>query len=218
MVEHVQQRWPQPQELREVLEEFKFGMPCLFEVARRVFEELVDPEACHRDSPCAAEVMQCNMSFSEWALFDFDMGDGMTPILAFAKRDPSIADFVNTQFYSRFWVISQDWSNGQSVLRDSLTCEDFLVHDKDLAKCTRWSTGTLGARIARVNGQWRFAGQIHFHDNAPAEAKPHDPSAGGLGIQDPRTFITHAQQVIGHRGIYRESVTEQFMLDMCDIL
>ena len=56
--------------------------------------------------PSEAEIVQCNMAFSEWTLFDFDMGNEMTPLKRAARQDPSLTEFSDTQFYSVFWVIS----------------------------------------------------------------------------------------------------------------
>lgn len=213
MMEQVGQRWPESEELEEILLDIKFGSPNLFDVARLIFEDAVDPDAYHKQTPSAGEIIQCNMAFSEWSLFDFDLGAGMTPLRRAARKDPSLEEFADTQFYSLFWVISQSRDQEVSVLRDSVTCEDFLVHDRTLARNARWSKGLLGSRIARVANEWRFAGQVHLHDNNDIPPEPHVDSIDGLGIQDPEAFITHVEQVMGHHGIYHDRVLEHVLLD-----
>ena len=200
----VQQRWPESRELADILADIKFGTPCLFDVAQTIFQETVDPEAYHH-TPSPDEILQCNMAFSEWSVFDFDLGNEMTPIKRAARCDPSLKEFADTQFYSIFWVISQDKEADLTRLRDIVTCEDFLVKDHMLAHKERWATGTLGTRIARVGKEWHLAGQVHLHDNAESEPLPHAEGGDGLGIQNPSAFIGHVESVLGHNGIYNDS-------------
>ncbi|MBR2681787.1 MAG: hypothetical protein IKE22_00780 [Atopobiaceae bacterium] len=206
------QRWPKHEEFIDILNDLKFGTPYLFEIAQLMFEDTVDPDAYHKESANPDEIAQCNMAFSEWTVFDFNLGNGMTPLKRIVLRDPSLKEFSETQFYSTFWVISQNPETRTSVLRDTRTHEDFVVHDEHLAKNTRWAVGRLGTRIARVDGEWRFAGQVHLHDNAPSEPLPHDGYMAGSGIQDPLAFITHLEKVIGHEGVYHQTV-ERFIYE-----
>ena len=85
-MEQVGQRWPESEELEEILLDIKFGSPNLFDVARLIFEDAVDPDAYHKQTPSAGEIIQCNMAFSEWSLFDFDLGAGMTPLTTSADE------------------------------------------------------------------------------------------------------------------------------------
>lgn len=209
----VGQRWPECEELEEILLDIKYGSPNLFEVARIIFEDRVDPDAYHQETPSAGDIIQCNMAFSEWSLFDFDLGAGMTPLRRAARKDPTLTEFADTQFYSLFWVIEQDKEKGVGLLRDMVTCEDFLVHDTALARNSRWAKGLLGSRIARVGDEWRFAGQVHLHDNNDIPSEPHVASSDGLGIQDPEAFISHVEQVLGHHGIYHDTILENVLLD-----
>ncbi len=211
MSKHTKQRWPEHEELAEILADVKYGTPCLFDIARVIFEETVDPDAYHRDAT-EAEIDQCNMAFSEWTLFDFDMGNEMTPLKRAARQDPSLSEFASTQFYSVFWVVSQDRRSNVTRLRDIVTCEDFLVQDPMLARNTRWSKGLLGSRIARVDGVWRLAGQVHLHDNAESHPLPHHDGGDGLGIQNPLAFISHVQSVLGHDGLYNDTLLESGFL------
>ena len=212
MSKHTKQRWPEPEELAEILADIKYGTPYLFDIARIIFEDTVDPEAYHRDAS-EAEIVQCNMAFSEWTLFDFDMGNEMTPLKRAARQDPSLTEFSDTQFYSVFWVISQDRRTNVTRLRDIVTCEDFLVQDPMLARNTRWANGLLGSRIARVDGVWRLAGQVHLHDNAESHPLPHNEKGGGLGIQNPSAFISHVQSVLGYDGLYNGTLLESGLVD-----
>lgn len=213
MVEHVAQRWPKDEELAEILMDVKYGMPYYFEIARGLFQEMVDPEPYRKESPSAGDIIQCNMCFSEWVLFDFDLGDGLTPLRRAAMSDPTLSEFADTQFYSLFWVLEQDWKHSVSLLRDRLTHEDFLVHDKGLARNTRWAKGQLGSRLACVDGEWRFAGQVHMHDNAPSCPEPHEGWSEGKGIQDPMAFLDHVRLVLGHDGIGAYELVEQKLYD-----
>ncbi|MDO5119658.1 MAG: hypothetical protein Q4D48_06180 [Coriobacteriales bacterium] len=215
MSEHIHQRWPEPEEMAEILADLKYGTPILFELAQDVFADTVDPEAYHK-KPTEDEMVQCNMAFSEWSLFDFNLGEEMTPLKRAVRKDPSLAEFADTQFYSVFWVITQDRENSVSRLRDIVTCEDFLVHDQMVARNRRWAKGMLGVRIARVDGEWRLAGQVHLHDNAESEPLPHDDAMDGLGIQNPFAFIGHVQSVLGHTGVYRGTLLDNGFIEMED--
>ncbi len=214
MSAHLKQRFPSDEEIIEILDDIKYGTPYLFEVARDIFQETVDPAAYHHQAS-REELIQINMAFSEWSLFDFDLGDEMTPIKRAARRDPSLKEFVDTQFYSIFWVIKQDRERGLTRLRDVVTCEDFVVHDKLLAKNERWEQGLLGTRIARVGSEWRQAGQVHLHDNAESRPLPHSDAAGGTGIQNRSAFIGHVQSVLGFDGMYNDSLLDSEIIDTC---
>lgn len=213
MTKCIKQRWPEDEELRDILFDLKFGSPALFRVAQCLFEEYVDPEICYHSNPSNDEIVHYNMAFSEWSLFDFDLGDGMTPIRRAALLDPTLGEFASSQFYSLFWVIEQNQDTCVSRLRDTITCADFLVYDHVLAHNSRWAKGILGSRLAKVNGDWRFAGQVHLHDNATSTPAAHDPAAEGATIQDPYAFIRHVEAVMGHNGIYHGTLLETCFLD-----
>lgn len=207
------QRAPSDEELHDLLTKARTETPYLLELGGMIFEAIVNPQIHYEDSPSALMVAQVNMAFSEWLLFDFSLDGSDTLMTHAAKADPTLREFVNTQFYSRFWVVSQDRHAGTSLLRDVQTCEDYLLSCGFIAANRRWASGTLGVRIARVNGVWRLAGQVHLHDNAPMPLLPGEGEAQEAPEADPMDFISNVEAVMGHLGAFRTSLMESSFID-----
>lgn len=200
------QRWPSTEELAGILGAIKLNDTVLFEKASELFSEVVDPEVAHEEDPSKEDCDRCNMAFSEWVLFDYDLGLGYSVLERMAHMDASLVDFVTTQFFSRFWVISQDPEHDMSVLRDLRTHEDFEVHSHHIANQPRWATGTLGTRLACVNDEWRSAGRLSLHDNAASEPGPASAYPMGRGIHDRYAFIENVRLLYGHEGDLRDTI------------
>lgn len=207
-----EQRWPTDEELEKCLMTFKMGDPLAFERAQTTFTAIVDPKVAYDENPSQDDIDYCNMAFSEWALFDFDFGYGTSLMDRAAMADDSLAEFAQSQFFSRFWVISQDRRHNTSVLRDMRTHEDFVVHSHHIAHRPRWAKGTLGVRLACVGDQWACPGKIFLHDNAPSDPEPVTALPKGRGVRDALAFIENFEQVYGQHGSYRDTLlgTEEF--------
>ena len=199
------QRFPEYQEIVTMLETTKRRSPYEFEFAQSLFETLVDPEVHYHENPQPAEIIRTNAAFTEWFLFDCGVFDGNTLFELMAEDDPTLAECARTQFYARFWVISQDPERDLTQLRDMNTHGDFWVTDASLARKEQWQTGTLGMRIAQVGGIWYYAGQLQLHDVAPSDPAPCDEEVT-QGIHEPAAFISDVESVLGHYGAYTDRV------------
>ena len=204
--EGVEQREPEAREIRDILEEFKAENRETFELARSLFAALVDPELYYQDSISQDEANYLNQIFTEWFLFDFKLSGGLSLMEEAAIDDPTISEFARTQFYSRFWVTKQDRRRGVIRLRDTRTCDEFEVWDKAAASRRGWRKGTLGVRIARVGDVWVTAGATSLHDNASSKPQPARPGAHNGAEDDPWLFLRDAEAVVGHSGVFRESL------------
>ena len=202
-----EQREPRDEEIQDLLQEFKASHHETFELTQNIFSMLVDPELYYQDRVGADQVAYVNLIYSEWFLFDFKLEGGLSLIEEAAIDDPTIADYASSQFYSRFWVTKQDRRRGVITLRDMHTQDEFEVWDRKAACRRAWRKGTLGTRIARVGDVWVTAGKTSLHDNAPSKPLPARLGARDGFKRDPWLFLREAEAVIGHRGVFRETLS-----------
>ena len=66
--------------------------------------------------------------------------------------EPAVEEYADTQFFSQFWVISQNRRTGEVRLRDTRTCRNFDVIDREIACQRAWAHGLIGVRLAQVDG------------------------------------------------------------------
>ena len=205
MAKSPEQRVPTPSEITTMAKTFRRKHPDDYGLACCVVDLAVDAEAYYRDRPSIADQMQLSMAFSEWLVYDYELDDGKSLIRSYARKHREFREFAKTQFYARFWVISQDPERDLTQLRDMNTHGDFWVTDASLARKEQWQTGTLGMRIAQVGGIWYYAGQLQLHDVAPSDPAPCDEEVT-QGIHEPAAFISDVESVLGHYGAYTDRV------------
>lgn len=172
----------------------------------------VDPAIGHDDF---------NALFTEWLLFDYTRG-GRTPAQKYAARPPAgtgperaarIRQVVGTQLFSRFIIRDKDAPSGLAVLEDVRTSRRRDVYDPALCARERWRDGTIGERIACVDGLWLSIGTVRLYDRAPPRAtssaapvgtrredRRHAPEADGASC-----YLRLVRDVIGIDGRYRRT-------------
>lgn len=146
--------------------------------ARMEFELLIDPALYHAENPSNEDMMLCNQCFTEWMIFDWTGYKGGSLLQGYlaapprslgARRRDRIEQIAGTQRFSRFEILDKDPSDGMLVLRDVQDLERYEVSDEHACNIDRWRDGTLGIRIAQVDGSWYHVGINHLYDKAPVE-------------------------------------------------
>lgn len=162
--------------------------------------------------------------FTEWVLFDRPYHEGKTLVETYSARPPVDAtpeqirrarQIAETQLFTRFIIRHKNRASGMAVLEDIQTARRFDVYDPTLCACDRWRNGTIGERIACVDGLWSPIARICLYDRAA----PQDTAVDGPGFFHPEDRIKrpeaeHAtfylrlvRDVIGIDGRYRHSAT-----------
>ena len=201
-----EQRQPLDSEIVETLGRFKAENTEAFNLAQTIFTILVDPHVAYKEDFCEEDAQFVNGIFTEWVLYDFRLSNGQTLMEEMAEADSSIRQFAETQFYSRFWVVRQDRRRGVATLRDTETLAEYEVWDKHIATTRKWRKGTLGTRIAQVGDIWVTCGQTCLHDNAASKPQKAKGATTTERNQDQWRFLREVEAVIGHNGIYHESL------------
>lgn len=157
-----------------------------FERSRGEFELCVDPLVCYEEAPSVREVTQMNVCYTEWFLFEFDMREGHSPLELTARegfpgkapkdealayrRLERLAQIADTQYFSRFSIKRKVPARECAHLVDIFTGEELLVHSPLICEKAHWGSGSLGMRVACVDGEWMDVGQSVFYDRAPIES------------------------------------------------
>ena len=187
------------------------------------FEKIVRPFALYSDAPSREGIDAANMCFTEWALFDRPLERGRTPLQLYIERRPDgVADLEvarlrqieQSQFFSRFEIVSKDAASGCAVLRDVRTGRRYLVHDPFLCTNNRWQDGTIAERIGCVDDAWYVVGQARLYDHAtpaqtehdgPGEIHPED--RGDPILRDAGFFLRLVRDVMGIEGRYTPTLS-----------
>lgn len=156
-----------------------------FERSRTEFELCVDPLVCYEESPTEREIIQMNVCYTEWFLFEFNMRGGSSPLELTARegfpgkgrgdearsyrRMDRLVQLADTQYFSRFLIKRKVPARECAHLVDLFTGEELLVHSKLICDKDHWGKGSLGMRVACVDGEWMDVGQSIFYDRAPIE-------------------------------------------------
>ena len=191
--------------------------------ANEEFMEFVDPAVCYQDCLTEGDVVYLNMCFTEWVLFERPLRRGRTPLQMLADEPPSdapagAADVLRqideTQLFSRFAIKDKDRETGMVVLVDVRTDRRYDVYDPHICEVEHWVDGSIGVRIACVDGAWQAVGQVYLYDRStpsayqsdgPGEMHPEDylrkPEAEFAGF-----YMRLVRDVIGVEGRYHESM------------
>lgn len=183
------------------------------------FDLFVQPLAAYLDEVSDADVKMMNAAFSEWFLFERAWKEGLTPLEYTVKRTPialpasvrqRLSQVCETQFFSRFDIVSKDRRAGMVTLRDTLTGCRYDVHDSHICETAHWRDGVIAVRIAYVDGAWLSVGQVYLYDKAPSALVGQD-GPGAIHPEDtgrvPPTsemtfFLRLVRDVLGEEGRY----------------
>lgn len=104
--------------------------------------------------------------FREYLFYEYADNGGVTIAERAAKDDPTIADWVGNEVYTRIRV--REWMpDGMTTeVEDLFTGDVFELVDPDVWAHFNWGVGSLGVRITRVGDTSVVAGIAHLHDNA----------------------------------------------------
>jgi len=214
MMDADQMRYEEPQraisdaEISDILGSIRLERPSLFADAQAVFTRFVDPRTLHDDGVMSPDVVAMNMLFAEWLFYDHELGMELSPLQLYSMAEPAVEEYADTQFFSQFWVISQNRRTGEVRLRDTRTCRNFDVIDKEIACQRAWAHGLIGVRLAQVDGAWLTCGKFRPHDNC--RSKPRPASHGSLRDRgyDRLALLKLGAKVIGMDGEHRASAAE----------
>lgn len=197
-----------------------------YEHSRLEFERLVDPRVCHQPHPIPEELLHCNLCYTEWFLFEFELDGRATPLNCFVEhpdagtphsRIERLRQVAQTQRFSHFAIRAKDEKTGTMRLLDLLDGKERMVCAPEACRHRTWELGTLSLRIACVDGTWIQAGKMLAYDRAhisPARlAGLKEPGHGGVAAGDEdhacarhkegnSVFIDFLQDVIGVNGAY----------------
>lgn len=204
---------------------------CAYWIARKLdwrskaseeFERLVCPQAFFELNPGRARLDAVNLCFTEWALFERPLRQGRTPLQLYVDHAPDGVDTATvarlrqveqTQFFSRFAILSKDGESGMARLRDVRTDRVYEVLDPYLCANGRWRDGTIAERLACVEGVWQVVGRARLYDRAtpeqtahdgPGEAHPED--RGDPYLRDASYFVRLVRDVMGLGGRFAPSL------------
>ena len=142
------------------------------------FSESVNPLCYYLEQPGSEQITIVNLCFTEWALFDRPLEDGMTPLELFVARRPvamprkswkRLEQVAQTHYFSRFAICEKHPKRGTCLLEDVQDGERYEVFDEHLCAVKGWKDGTIALRIARVDGGWLGVGQARLYDRAEPE-------------------------------------------------
>ena len=209
-----QQRPMEQSELLGTLGRLEKERPDDLARAKELFTNYVNPAIYYMPHPTVAQINALNCAFTEWCFFDFvlDPDPEGTPLAggsvleAAAERDDTLRRLADTQFFSSFWVIEQDAEHDLSLLRETTTCQDFIVHDHMMAHRRNWTQGVVNARIASIDGIWETCGKCLSHDKKESDPLPQSLSSSTMPRHDRSRFIALTRDLQGVNGRYLESV------------
>lgn len=147
------------------------------------FTDCINPMPDCADGFSPARTVMLNTCFTEWALFERPLAKGRTPLELFVEQRPvarpkkswkRLRQVAETQFFSRFAIAGKHRKSGICTLEDMCTGSRYEVFDECLSSIDRWRDGTIGMRIACVDGEWLTVGHVHLYDVATPEATRED--------------------------------------------
>lgn len=191
--------------------------------AASAFISFVEPAFLY-DMPPFIEPDSFNVMFTEWMLFEYPFRNGRTPLEEYAAHPPAgakalhldhVRQICETQIFSRFIIHDKDARSGMAALEDIQTARRYDVYDPELCKRARWRSGTIGERIACVDGLWVPIANTRLYDRAA----PADTALDGPGFFHPEDrvrkpeaehasfYLRLVRDIIGIDGRYRHTAT-----------
>ena len=210
-------------DIREMARYWMLRKFTFLEWTSTLFMSIVDPVPAHGPLPDLRFQQLSNMAFTEWLLFECELRDGMTPLELYLAEPPRslgedsaarLRQVAETQFFSRFEILSKDRAAGVAALRDVRDGRRYDVADPRVCEIERWRDGTIAERIAHVDGAWTFVGQMHLYDVAPAsetavdgpgELHPEDGDEHWY-LEPAGYFLRLVRDVMGAGGRYSETM------------
>lgn len=191
--------------------------------AASAFISFVEPAFLY-DMPPFIEPDSFNVMFTEWMLFEYPFRNDRTPLEEYAAHPPAgakalhldhVRQICETQIFSRFIIHDKDTRSGMAALEDIQTTRRYDVYDPELCKRARWRSGTIGERIACVDGLWVPIANTRLYDRAA----PADTALDGPGFFHPEDrvrkpeaehasfYLRLVRDIIGIDGRYRHTAT-----------
>lgn len=150
------------------------------------FDSCVDPAVCYEPSPTESDLVVASMCYFEWLVFERPMREGKTPLQVLADDPPEdfpaqmvgvLRQVAQTQFFSRFAIEKKDLPTCMAKLVDVRSGQGYEVLARHLCEVDRWKEGTIGMRIACVDGLWQDTGKVSLYDRCPP--RPVDENSAG---------------------------------------
>lgn len=211
------------QDLNELLRYWTARKQDLLPAAGEQFISFVDPAFLYGVPPLIGPD-DFSIMFTEWMLFEYIHLTKGTPAELYVSqlaegigpdRLARLRQVTTTQLFSRFIIREKDQASGMAVLEDVQTSRRYDVFDPALCANERWSTGTIGERIACVDGLWLPVGLVRLYDRASPETTAID----GPGFFHPEDrsrkpeaehasfYLRLVRDTIGIDGRYRHTAT-----------
>ncbi len=185
-----------------------------FDEASDLFAELVRPAVMVQDNPQVADVLQMNLSFSEWFLFEYPLLRGLTPLELCASeagvfgadandRIIRLSQVADTQRFSQFSVLKAG-EQGVLWLKDLIWGDEIELYQPDIARARDWGRSVLGLRAAKVDGIWLQVGKCCFCDKAPEvdHKEVQAPTKIRSEVSTGSLFLDLLRETIGSDGLY----------------
>lgn len=188
-----------------------------FADSQALFEELVHPLAEVASEPSVDDLVQMDLAFTEWFLFEYKICGGHTPVElsagaldeAGAEQDANdrairLAQVADTQRFSQYVIEAVDEATGNVCLRDLLGKGCVELHRPEIAGHRSWRRGIISLRVAEVDGAFVEVGKTRLYDRAPEHG-------GAWGLEPTRLrpgpgtgsfFLDLLREVIGEDGWY----------------
>ncbi len=186
-----------------------------YEESAELFSELVRPQACYKLRPSSADLVEMNLAYTEWFLFEFPLLRGMTPLELSAgetgaweeessnDRAIRLSQVADTQRFSQF-CISGAGERGAVRLVDVIRDEEIELNKPELAQNANWCRGIFGLRVAKVDGTWVLVGKNCFCDRAPYQDRSRAflPTPLRSASSTGSLYLDLLRETIGLDGLY----------------
>ena len=188
-----------------------------FADAQDLFEQYVRPLAELSPAPRVDDLVQMNLAFTEWFLFEYKVCGGHTPVELSAgalddagdeqdanDRAIRLGQVADTQRFSQFAIEVADEATGNVCLRDLMGEGRIELHRPEIVEHRRWRRGIISLRVAEVDGTFVEVGKTRLYDRAPEHG-------GAWGLEPTRLrpgpgtgsfFLDLLREVIGEDGWY----------------
>lgn len=159
-----------------------------YERSAREFEERVRPAAYYVIVPRPGDVEFANICFTEWFLYEFALREGKSPLMWFVERPPArtpaerirrLGQVAETQRFSQFAILDKHPKTREVDLADLCSGRELRVTAPMVCGKGGWKDGSVGIRIACVDGQWISVGKAVLYDRNPGSVVS---AATGFGV------------------------------------